>query len=415
MKILFFSNIPISEDSLTGKNGGGWIASVLMEINKISGHQIAVCYFANSDKTYKYGNISIYNICVNSGGNIIKKIRRFINLFSRNYLKKEEMSWFLCEKKMLEVVKLFNPDVIHVFGSEQKYGLIAGVTDIPIVLHIQGFLGQCYNALLPPSVSYETLLSHCSFLEKIKLSINFRMWDQIVYSEKEILKRNTNYIGRTTWDKRIISVIHPNCNYYNGGEILRNTFYDSGERILPQKLIIVSILSDVAYKGIDMLLKTAKILKEDLNKDFIWKVYGINDTPLIEKVIGLNHYDLSVEYLGRANSEEIKHALLESTCYVHTSYMDNSPNSVCEAQILGVTCVACNVGGVSSIIEDNKTGFLVPANDPCQMAWVLDDLYKRPERNIEIGKNAKEIALVRHDKKNIIEELIKIYENISEL
>ena len=44
----------------------------------------------------------------------------------------------------------------------------------------------------------------------------------------------------------------------------------------------------------------------------------------------------------------------------HSSYIENSPNSVGEAQMVGVPVVASRVGGTDSMVEHGKTGFMYP-------------------------------------------------------
>lgn len=101
---------------------------------------------------------------------------------------------------------------------------------------------------------------------------------------------------------------------------------------------------------------------------------------------------MNVTLLGVLNAEQLKHELLNSTLYFHPSYIDNSPNSVCEAQMLGISCIGTNVGGVSSIIEDGKTGFLVPANDPIQATFLIKQIFDDSTQNLQVGINAQKIA-----------------------
>jgi glycosyltransferase involved in cell wall biosynthesis len=98
--------------------------------------------------------------------------------------------------------------------------------------------------------------------------------------------------------------------------------------------------------------------------------------------------------------------------YFHSSYIDNSPNSLCEAQILGLPVVATYVGGIPSLIAEGETGYLVPANDPYQAAYHILQLYKNPALNRKMGERAKEIAKVRHDKMRIIQQIMNVYSNI---
>lgn len=114
---------------------------------------------------------------------------------------------------------------------------------------------------------------------------------------------------------------------------------------------------------------------------------------------------MNVSLCGVASAEQLCDAICHATVYVHTSYIDNSPNSLCEAQILGCTPIATYVGGVPSLIKNGETGYLVPANDPYQLAFCLK-IYFKSGKNLAIGKAAKEVAVVRHNPNQIVDNLL---------
>jgi glycosyltransferase involved in cell wall biosynthesis len=103
--------------------------------------------------------------------------------------------------------------------------------------------------------------------------------------------------------------------------------------------------------------------------------------------------------------------LLSSDIYVHTAYIDNSPNSICEAQYLGVPIVATNVGGISSLVIDGE-GKLVPANSCYNMAYEIISLSKNIERQKTYSANSKKHARVRHNPKHILKQLTNCYDEI---
>lgn len=231
----------------------------------------------------------------------------------------------------------------------------------------------------------------------------------LAHCEKEILKNIQFYLGRTTWDYRIVKLFNSNATYFHCDEILRSSFYDENmKRRIPSKLKIVSTISIPPYKGFDIILKTAKLLCS-MNVDFEWNVFGNVVPNLIEKETHIRHEDVCVNLMGVATESQIKETILSSTVYVHPSYIDNSPNSVCEAQMCGVPVIATNVGGVSSLIEESKTGFLVPANDPYQMACLVNELGCNLDLNVKIGEGAKSMAFERHNKNHICENLYNNY------
>ena len=94
----------------------------------------------------------------------------------------------------------------------------------------------------------------------------------------------------------------------------------------------------------------------------------------VEKKLKTTFEENNVSFLGFTKPDDLTKILCESTMYVHTAYIENSPNSVCEAQCLGVPIISTNVGGISSLVEDGKQGILVPANDPWQMANSIIEL-----------------------------------------
>ena len=319
--------------------------------------------------------------------------------------------WPDCRAEMLKVLCDFKPDVIQIFGSENKYGLVASVTDIPIVLHIQGIVNPYLNAYLPPFVSKLDYYLKDGFnpLKLIKNIFQLYNWKMLAHCEREILKNIQFYFGRTTWDYRIVKLFNSNATCFHCDEILRSSFYDENmKRRIPSKLKIVSTISIPPYKGFDIILKTAKLLCS-MNVDFEWNVFGNVGPNLIEKNARIRHEDVHVNLMGVATETQIKETILSSTVYVHPSYIDNSPNSVCEAQMCGVPVIATNVGGVSSLIENGKTGFLVPANDPYQMAYLVNELGCNLDLNVKIGEGAKAMAFERHNRNHICENLYNNY------
>ena len=275
------------------------------------------------------------------------------------------------------VIDDFKPDVIEIFGSEFYFSLAARVSKhIPTVLHFQGILSLYIYIFLPPGISkWQYIMSGKGLRGKYNNFQYLAYWQRSAYREKAVLKAVPHVIGRTDWDKQAIAVLNPNAKYHYGGEILRDVFYENKERTIPSKITISSTISFPTYKGYDVILKVANILKNELHLDFVWNVYGNINPDFIEKQVGLRHEGVDVRLCGVASPTQLRDALLESTMYFHPSYTENSPNSVCEAQILGVPVVASRVGGTDSLVEHGKTGFLYPVTDPYIAAYYICLLY----------------------------------------
>lgn len=97
-------------------------------------------------------------------------------------------------------------------------------------------------------------------------------------------------------------------------------------------------------------------------KNIHWKIFGISEedslNKIVKRVLKLNNKSRNIEFYGQTSTEELIKQLKTCHFFVHPSYIDNSPNSVCEAMILGMPVLSSSVGGVPSLIENKETGFL---------------------------------------------------------
>lgn len=415
MRILWFTNTPSCyQKEVGGYNGGGWISSLELELKKKEGVELAIGFYANKENEVKkeVQNDTVYYLLPRPKKSLAYTFITLRAKFEKSSLLQEKVAL----PELVKVVRDFNPDIIQVFGSENIYALIAKYVNMPVVLHIQGLLSPSLNAFLPPFVSWRDYLFQFKSIRRVLNLVSEKVsWQRNSVTEKRMLKGIKYFMGRTEWDKRIIHLLNPQAKYYYCSEILRDTFYLSNcKRILPSTPMFVTTISSQLYKGYDLILKTAKILKESGMVDFRWKVFGDVNPRIAERVSGVKHEEVNVDLLGVASAEKIKEALLQSTAYIHTSYIDNSPNSLCEATMLGVTVISTNVGGISSLIEDGKTGFLVPANDPYQMAYLIKYLYEHNDINRYIGIAAQEVAMKRHDREIVVNRVLEIYNKILE-
>lgn len=240
-------------------------------------------------------------------------------------------------------------------------------------------------------------------------------WQRSCHREKAILKAVPHVIGRTHWDKYAMEILNPEAKYHYGGEILRSCFYEPGERQIPSKPVIVTTSSNATYKGFDLVLKIANILKNDVGLDFEWKVFGNVNPAFAEKLTEIKHEEVNVKLCGVATAEQLRDAMLYATVYLQPSYVENSPNSVAETQMLGLPVVATNVGGTSSMVEDSITGILFLCTDPYMGAHSLMRVIKNEDMNVRMGREGQKVAHKRHDRAEIIAQLLDTYNTVSSI
>ncbi|MGX7689891.1 glycosyltransferase family 4 protein [Flectobacillus roseus] len=409
MKVLWFTSTPsLFSSNKKGYNGCGWISSLEELISTEEEIELGVAFLFDGKSEKKYvGSTTYYPI--GAYNSKIKKLKH--NLSYSSYDNAEVV-------KFLEVIDDFKPDIIHVFGSEMSAGLVSKFTKIPVVIHIQGILNPYLNAWYPPNTTKFDYFKYLGFRDlflKLKTLIFFKHNAQ---REKEILKNCSFFLGRTEWDFSISNLYSPNSYYFHVDEVLRNEFYNMEKwspKLENSKYQIITTISKTDYKGFDLILKTAKLLKEISTLDFEWGVFGISEYLFWEKKLGIKSRDMNVKLLGVGSQEKVAERLLLSDLYVHTSYIDNSPNSLCEAQIIGIPLISTSVGGIPTLVQNNETGILVSANDPFYLAHKIIEAQRNPEKMIRIGSKAREVALHRHSKTRILNNLKNAYTNILEV
>lgn len=409
MRVLWFS---VNSSCYGNKSdvGRGWVASLERIIRKNENIHLGIAFEYKSDKFKDtINNVDYYPISV---------CQNKIDTLKKEFTIEAEEKKIIPE--CIKIINDFKPDIIQCFGSEWCYGLVAKYVNIPVVIHMQGSMPSIYNALYPPKYSKEKKLfyeaSRFNLKDFIRALFENKKVLQRTEREFRILKLNKYFLGRTDWDKSILKLSSPNSNYHTCNEVLRESFYDSNEiwKITNNDTITLCTTgSGSLWKGLDVILKTAKILKERANIKFRWKIIGgVSNIKYLEKIEQISFNKVNIVFTGILDEEDLKKELLNSDIYVHPSYIDNSPNALCEAMILGLPCIASYVGGIPSIISNYVNGILVPVNEPYYLAQKIIDLANNKELQAFLSKNASKSAAELHSKKRINNELIEAYNEI---
>lgn len=419
MRVLWFANTPsnYSADGNPG-NGGGWVSALENEISPRV--ELAVAFLSSKplDSGVIHGDGSkvvwaeekkhgVTYFPVFNGYNRTRSDR------FKTLLRGNERQLFELVASYISIVEEFKPDIIQVFGSEHSFGLVAAHTDVPVILHVQGILNPYFKVFLPPGASWSRFIFDSPSIPRIlhKLYIRKR-WIRACERENKILKQVKYYLGRTAWDHEQVLKVNPDAVFFEGGEIMRKPFYEADIEAIsgnPARLTLVTTISEPTYKGYDLVLRTAKLLRDKYSIPFEWRVFGNVSPGFFERLTRIDSSQVGVSLEGVVDAETLVSAIAKASMYVHPSYIDNSPNGLCEAQLLGAAVVATNVGGVPSLIEDCETGFLVRKGNPEDLAERIVALYRNKELLRKVGKKAREVALVRHDRQRIADDLMKVY------
>jgi len=333
--------------------------------------------------------------------------------------------WKKAEEKLLDVIRDFKPDIIQCFGAEWPYGAIAESVDIPVVIHLMGFLNIYYPAIEmargyhPDQNSFRTRFR--SFPRRL-LSSAKRKNDggspneQNSSFEQHVMEVNHYFFGRTEWDRNIAKYYSPGSRYFHIPEAVKSFFFNTDHQWkyhFDGKLRLFTMSSGDDRKGNEIILRTAEILKKVVKLDFVWEIAGHPEFfSYFEKKTGISAEEVNIRLVGMLDDKSILNHFEKSDLFIHPSILDNSPHTICEAQLVGVPVLSSNVGGVPQLIEDGKTGFLYPYNEPHTLAFLIANIFKDHDLLTQISENSRTMAHIRHDPDAIAADLFKAYQTI---
>jgi glycosyltransferase involved in cell wall biosynthesis len=414
MRVLWITNTPSLSQEITGEKiiAGGWIASLEKKITEYNSIELAIAFYSKKNiEPFYYNKSKYYPIC-SGRERFLYRLRLWM---LGSYITKRDLF------NIKSIISDFKPDIIHVHGTELGFGMIAEHTDLPVVISIQGNL-SVIQRMYYRGFSKSEIFKYSSLKGLLNIFIYWKDFIKIKKRskfEREILSECRFVIGRTEWDRRITSILAPKSSYFHNDEIMRDLFYEKtwGQNyIKKQKFIIHTTTSSPLYKGLETICETAALLDRNNTFDFSWNIVGLNKNDAIvslcKRKFSGDYFDRRLNFLGIMNSTDLVNQMYKAHLYVTTSHIENSSNSLCEAMLLGMPCTASFAGGTDTIIKAGIEGLLFQDGDSYSLAGVIMEAQNNYDAFIIMGLKAREKAMARHGKNNVVDSLLKIYSQI---
>jgi glycosyltransferase involved in cell wall biosynthesis len=319
-------------------------------------------------------------------------------------------------QQCLWIVKHFEPDLIHVHGTENTFGLLKKYLDVPLVVSLQGLLTIYYrfyfHGLNFKEVARMLLSRH--FLAGNNEIHGYMRCGRFAEREREIVRINDFFIGRTDWDREFVELLNPRAKYFHCDELLRPQFSKSfWNQENSQRYLIYCTGSNMIFKGVESLIEALGLLHASGLKQIRLRISGVpyyGDVMNFYRRKELQHkVESSIDWLGRLNAQQIIEECLNAEVFCYPSHIDNSPNALCEAMSLGVPCIASHVGGIPSLLTHKKEGLLFPDGDAYALAGKIKYMLENPMLAKEMGEAARNRALSRHRIETVCSNLLSIY------
>lgn len=416
MKIMWITAMGISDSIMQGINSninssGGWIEATLLLLIKNNNvrETVIVSIRPSHDNGCRKGEkITLYKTQGKVCGLTLQK----------------SLYWSL--KAIIQHEK---PDIIDIQGIEFDFSTLVSRMDevsCPILYTIQGMSSEMISA-------YGNTPDTQKLLYKRSLRDNVTMHGSLEHAlllwlrgnrEKELLGKINYVTGRTEWDKKIVQSNNSQIEYYSVNRILRPEFYSDEkwviEHIQKHTLFVPQISS--ILKGGHILIK---IIVKLVCKYPDLEVWIPGDNIAEKKPQNQSGYEKSIMkqikryglekniiFVGEINASQIISYLKRANAFLQVSLIENSSNALAEAQILGVPCVASNVGGTSSYITDGDTGILYNIKNTEEAAKAVESIFEDRDVANKLSAKGRAQAQIRHDRTRNSNELIEVYKKI---
>lgn len=216
-------------------------------------------------------------------------------------------------------------------------------------------------------------------------------------AERKILRKADAVIATTPTEKKIIKKFagsKPNVAVIPIG--VARTFEEVKYRKPPVDARFVYAGRFTETKGLFTLLEAFRqFLKQDLSAELILAggdEHAINLNTghpvlpvLCEAVEGIED---SVTFIGPTAQEELAVLFSKATAVIVPSYYESFGMVAAEAQGCGTPVIASEVGGLQDVVKDEKTGLLVPPEDPKALSEAMTRLAEERRFTEKLGRVA---------------------------
>lgn len=418
MKVLWVTNIPLPEASLLMNESvsvlGGWMTSISQEISHQGEIHLTIAFPKKGVKDF------------------VKLEGSKINYYAFKPGKDDNRSLIKSKHILKDIIEQVNPDIIHIHGTELQHAYAAAsvceTQNRKMVISVQGIV-SVITVHARANLPCRTI---CGFTLRNLLKGDNVIGLQNLYRKRgrnEIvaIRKANHIIGRTRLDRAWSYQVNPSAHYYQCNESLRKEFYKNRWEIDKcERYSIFISQGQYAIKGLHYVIEAMplilqrfpkckiyvagkNIVKSDTLKDVLFMTYyGKYIRSLIKKYTLEQH----IVFEGQLNEQEMCLRYLKSNVFVCPSSIENSPNSLAEAMVLGVPCIASYVGGIPDMLKHGKEGFLYQVDAHYMLAYYICEIFQKEDVALRISENARKRAHKTHSVEMNTKRLLEIYEEI---
>lgn len=331
-----------------------------------------------------------------------------------------------------EVISDFCPDIIHVYGCEnaknlpliesyaRKYPMIISLQGIIHAYHRYYYAGMTRGEILTSITAGDLLLKRSIFHGK-------RRFKKQAELERRMLCGVSYVEGRSDWDRVFSECVNRRLKYYHCPRMIRRPFYEKSwnAESFEEHTILVHQAS-YPIKGLHVMLEALDIIRSyypdvkmyiagniDFNpKTLKKKLLYTGYTRFIKKKIKKLGLENNIEFTGYLDAEAMAQKLSRVNVCVVPSAIENAPNALAEAMLVGTPCVSSYAGGSPDMLMDGKCGLLYRFEEPEMLAYRVRCYFDDPKLAADKSQCARHTARQRHAPETLTKTLLDIYSEV---
>jgi glycosyltransferase involved in cell wall biosynthesis len=319
------------------------------------------------------------------------------------------------------------PDLIHVHGTETTIGQVVEHTQVPVVVSLQGFISESYEAVLGglPQTTWRCYRS----LREATIGGGFPLlsasWQRSARGEVRVFTKNRHFIGRTAFDLEVLRKHNPSARYYRGREMLREEFLRGSwdaDTCDPRRIYCPGFSNPL--KGFHVLLDAVGLLMKDFPDVLLCtpgQITPRSQSPLVGNAYHrylaatIAHRGLTrhVTFLGRLDGPGVFRELTTAGVFAVSSLIENSSNALGEALAVGCPAVVANpCGGLQSLLGPGEVAVSYTQGDAADLAAAISTVFRDRALAARLSMTAKRLAVDLHGPEGIAEEYLAIYDQV---
>ena len=182
------------------------------------------------------------------------------------------------------------------------------------------------------------------------------------------------------------------------------------------EIVLLTVARLVPEKGLEYGIKAVhEVLRKHPDISLKYHIFGSGPQEAFLKKLAKDYgITEAVIFLGPRGQDQVVEEMNCADIFFLPSVAEALPVCLMEAQAMKLPVIATDVGSVSEVVVNGKSGFLVPERDVEALANKLEYLVEHPETWPEMGKAGRDYVKKHYDIHKLNDRLVEIFQSLME-